>query len=282
MGKWIILFLSIGIFTLPGCTYSQGTVGNCQDKKFRDSLLAFIIDSTAKKERIFYNHKRWQQLCDSVIGICPNTAEAYQLKALPFTKYAAYEHCFSLLDKAVQYDSSAFLPYRAFIKCIFSKDYEGAIIDFEKSELLHKSSGLMDHSYQFFMALCNLELKNYAAAENHFNNDVKIQQASFPGEPPHYNTLLYMGILKYEEKQYESAKSLLLKCLEKYSQHPEANYYLAIVEEKLGNTKAKHEYLQTGKDAYLQGMRLNEDNIFYTNYPKQVTLRDFDRALQKK
>ncbi|MFT3948385.1 MAG: hypothetical protein QM763_15555 [Agriterribacter sp.] len=280
MEKWTILFLSLILSVLSGNCFSQKSY-NCESKHFRDSIVNYYTEVLANTERIYYNDARWQELCDSIIKICPDIAEAYQLKALPFTKYADYEKCFSLLDKAVQYDPVEFLPYRAFIKCIFTKDYEGAIVDFTRSDSLTKNSGLMDHSYQFFMGICNLELKKYDMAEINFKNDADIQHRAFRGEQLHYNSLLYTGIVQLEKGQYREAEKLLLKCLDTYSKHPEANYYLALVEEKLGNEILKHTYLENGREAYIQGLRLNEDNIYYSNYPKQVTLRDFDRALGK-
>ena len=80
-------------------------------------------------------------------------AYLWQQKAMPLFKARKYEAGMIFLDKAVLYDEAEYLDYRAFIKCIFAKTYREAIIDFEKCKEKVGNSYVMDHTYDFHIAL---------------------------------------------------------------------------------------------------------------------------------
>jgi tetratricopeptide (TPR) repeat protein len=282
MEKLLMLFLS-GLSMLPyGCGSSLPVraLPDCTDKRIQDSLLKKYIENGAYKLPHHYNDPAWPLYCDSVMAICPNIASVYQLKALPHIKYGDYEKAFALNNKAVQLDPAGYTAYRGFLKCIFTKDYEGALIDFTTAEQLIPRGIIMDHTYAFYEGLCNLELGNYPQAEQNFKKDIYRQTNGDPGKKPHYNTLLYMGILYYEMNLDTPAKEYLLNCLSVYNQLPEANYYLALIYQRQKNTALQGKYLQAAKEAYSKGYRLNEDNMYYANYPHQVTLYEIEQALE--
>jgi len=170
------------------------------------------------------------------------------------------------------------MAYRGFLKCIFTKDYEGAIIDFQKASRFDAVGYEMDHTYQFYEGLCNLELGNYSDAEDNFRQDIFIQEAGKKNGIPHFNTLLYTGILYYEMKKNTLAKDYLQRCLEVYRQLPEANYYLAMVYGREGNRALQRKYLAIARQSYKEGYRMNEDNLYYANYPHEIKLYEIEQA----
>jgi tetratricopeptide (TPR) repeat protein len=282
MGKLLLLFLSCLFVLLLACgqpTHSKRSA-DCSDKHIQDSLIQKYIDSGAKKLPGAYNNPAWQSYFDSLIAMCPDIAAAYQLKALPYIKNGEYEKAFALNDMAVQLAPEKYTDYRAFLKCIFTKDYEGALVDFQKAEQLIPNGIIMDHTYSFYAGLCNLELGNYERAAQNFKQDIFIQTGGDPGNSIHFNTLLYVGILYYEMKNNGLAKEYLLRCLQAYSKLPEANYYLALVYEREGNETLKRKYLEMAKQAYDQGYRMNEDNLYYANYPHEIKGYEMDEALK--
>jgi tetratricopeptide (TPR) repeat protein len=250
---------------------------DCSSKQVRDSLIKRYIDHGAVGHS--YNGPVWQLYCDSLIAICPSIAIAYQHKAIPYIKDGEYEKAFRLEDKAVQYDTFGYLPYRGFLKCIFTKDYEGALRDFKRAAELTPNGVEMDHTYFFYKGLCHLELGDFSAAKADFKQDIFLQRGNDTAGLVHYNTLLYLGILYYCMKEYDSAETCLLKCLAQYDQLPEANYYLALVYKALGDNKLKGDYLLRAKMAISQGYGINEDNVYYANYPRQIKLYEIDREL---
>ena len=283
MAKSITLFLNFLVVT--GFCYCQQTRINsltcdCYNKKVKDSLIEKYLEN---KEMHDYNSTKWQLYCDSIIAICPNIAAAYQLKAILFIKYGDYAKAFPLEDKAVELEPRNFTAYRGFLKCIFTKDYEAAIIDFKNAQILTPNNYEMDHTYFFYEGLCNLELGNYSMAKENFTQDVIIESGGSKTNESHihFNTFLYMGILYYEMNNNVKAKENLLKCLAMYKQLPDANYYLAMIYKRERNSELRDKYLQIAKQSKLQGYGLNEDNVYYSYYPHQITLYEIDKELQK-
>ncbi|MET0638098.1 MAG: tetratricopeptide repeat protein [Chitinophagaceae bacterium] len=280
MEKLSILFLSCLIISFSACSQNPVTTADCSNNHYRDSLVEHYIRNGAEKLPDSYNNPRWGLYCDSVLMVCPNTAEAYQLKAIPSLKGGDYETAFRLNDKAVELEPRNYLDYRAFLKCIFTKDYNGSITDFKEAEKLSPKGGLMDHSYSFFIGLCYMELGRYQDAEEYFKKDITMQTGGDSLQLPHFNSLFYTGLLYYRMSQFSKAKKYLEDCVGVYEQHPEANYYLAMIAGQEGNKAQKIRYLDIAKKALRNGYRLNEDNIYYANYPGQITIHEISNALQ--
>ena len=285
MGKSSILFLSLLLIILAGCNSSPGVVRaqvDCNNSHIKDSIIKRFIDNGAEKLPNGYNNPAWGSWFDSVIACCPDIAVAYQLKAIPYIKNGEYEKAFALNNKAVELDPQGYTAYRGFLKCIFTKDYEGAITDFQKAQQLTPNGGEMDHTYKFYEGLCNLELGNYPKAEQNFYADILIQTGGDKKARPHFNTLLYVGILYYEMHNYRKSKEYLQQCLGVYEQLPEANYYLAMVYKQENNRVLKNKYLQTARQSIIDGYTMSEDNLYYAYYPHQVTLYEVEQELGNK
>jgi tetratricopeptide (TPR) repeat protein len=255
---------------------------DCNNSHIKDSIINRFIDNGAEKLPNGYNNPAWGSWFDSVIAFCPDIAVAYQLKAIPYIKNGEYAKAFALNNKAVELDPQGYTAYRGFLKCIFTKDYEGAIIDFQKAQQLTPNGGEMDHTYKFYEGLCNLELGNYSKAEENFYADILIQTGGDKKTRPHFNTLLYVGILYYEMNNYRKSKEYLQQCLGVYEQLPEANYYLAMVYKQENNRALKNKYLQTAKQSITDGYTMSEDNLYYAYYPHQVTLYEVEQELENK
>ncbi len=280
MERSLILFLSLMIVSFCCCQTIQQTPGKCDclDRKVQDSLITEYLDK-AEALPDMYNNPLWLSYCDSLISICPNIAFAYQHKAVPYLKNGEYEKAFTLIDKAVELDPQRWMSYRGFCKCIFTKDYEGAIVDFQKAQQLFPGAYEMDHSYFFWQAVSYLELKNHPEAEKNFKQDMFIETNGDTTKNAHFNSLFYFGVLYYEMKRYDLAKEYLLKCLAQYKQHPIANYYLAMIYKEEKNYRLEKIYLQKAKDALDQGYGINEDNAYYANFPHQIRLYEVEQAM---
>ena len=281
MGKSLLLFLSLLAVAHAGSgqTSTKATPAmDCNNQPYRDSLVAKYLDRGA--HRFSYMHPSWARYCDSLITKCPNIAEAYQQKAIPLIKGGKYEEAFALEQQAAALDPPKWLAYVGFLKCIFTKDYDGALADFQQARRLKPNGREMDHTYPFFEGLCNLEMGQYKRAEKSFNQDMALQRGASGTGEIHFNTLFYVGTLYLEMKKYELATSYLTKCLLAYPQHPDANYYLALTYRAQGNAALTTKHLLVAQRALLSGYRLNEDNIFYANYPHQITEYEVQQALQ--
>lgn len=282
MGKSWPLFLSLlALARLGHCQQPAATnvpAGDCGSKAYQDTLIARYLDRGA--DRVGALSLQWGQYCDSLIAACPNIAYAYQQKAMPLIICGEYAKAFPLVDKAVALDANRWLAYRGFLKCIFTKDYTGALADFQRVAKLKPNGREQDHTYSFFEGTCELELGHYQRAEAAFARDMALQRGADGQGEIHFNTLFYAGVVAARRKQYAQGQAYLQQCLKAYSQHPEANYYLALLYQTQGQTALARQHLEAAQRALIGGYRLNEDNIFYANHPEQITEYEVTQALR--
>ncbi len=262
--------------TLCFQSYTFAQTDICANKAIRDSLITRYLDKGA--HRYGYTHPKWEIYCDSLISICPGIAEAYREKAIPYIKYGDFEKAMTLKDKAVELDPDKWIDYRAFLKCIFTKDYEGALADFKLAKQYHPEASVMDHFYPFYEGLCYLEMGQYKDAEKNLKQDIGLQK-KYKSKGIHFNTLFYMGVVHYEMKNYNSAKKYLIECLKSYNQFPDANFYLSLIylHEKKPSLALKH--LELAKNAFENGYMFIEDNVYYCNYPHQISMYEVEQAI---
>lgn len=268
--KSLILFLNIIFITFSG--YCQSPA-DCNSKIVQDSLLEVY---SKKAWKYGYNHPQWETSWDSLIVICPNIARAYQEKAIPYLKSGDYAKAFELEDKAVELDPESWIAYRGFLHCIFTKNYQKALIDFDRAEKIVPNASVMDHTYSFFCGLSYLELGEFDKAEQSFLKDIAQQKKRGGNNDIHFNSLLYLGIVYLEMKEFDKAEKTLKDCLNYYAQLPEGNYYLGMTLKSTNNPAAKL-YFEKANEYFQQGYKINEDNEAYVNYPRQISLVEIEK-----
>ncbi len=213
--------------------------------------------------------REWQTCLDSAIVKKPKYSYLYQQKAMPFIKSGDYYNAIKNLDKAVRIDQK-YLDYRAFIKLFFLRDYDGAIEDFKQANRLFPDSYIMDHDYNFYLALAFLMKKELDISDYYFSKSFELE-FSHGFDWVHYLNYYYYSILKFEMNENDLAFGAINSCLKLYRDFPDALYWKAKILMKLDkNEKA----LEVSEKAFLylkQGNTNNEDNERYVNYPYQIS-----------
>jgi tetratricopeptide (TPR) repeat protein len=153
------------------------------------------------------------------------------------------------------------------------KNYEKAIADLEKAEVLTPNAFTMDHTFSFFIALSHMELGNYADAEKYFLKDITQQRRGEGHNDLHFNSLFYFGVLYYLMNEFDQAEKRLNECLQLYEMHPMANYYMGMTMKITGNPR-QYIYFEKAQQAMQDGYALNEPNLRFARFPRQVTLED--------
>lgn len=233
-----------------------------------DSIIKKYVTNCAERFNYRYQMKEWQHCLNMGLEQDSTVAYLWQQKAMPYFKFRKYEVGMKYLDKAVFHDPKNWLSYRAFIKCVFAKTYKEAIKDFDLCIKMDGNNYVQDHTYQFYRALCYLQLNEFKKAETIFNQDIKEQELEW-GEA-HFLDLFYYAISKYEQNKWEEAIIEFNKSLQQYKQFSEAKYYKALCLRKLGKTEEYKVLMKAYKLDKNNGYSISESNEVYEPYPYQI------------
>ena len=224
--------------------------------------------------------KEYRYWLDSAIVGYPNDAELWREVATSFFKAGEYGPAMRYINKAVELDPKQWLGYRAFMKCIFMKDYAPAIEDFKQALDLKNNYYEMDHTYHFYIAISYLKLNQLDSADYHIAQSLKLQMPNGQGSGHHLDWF-YWGLIKHRKKQHKKAIEYYDKALTQYENFPDAMYYKALVLLKTGEKQAAKVLLENAQKSLKKGYKLNEDNEYYVNYPYQITPNEVNELLQK-
>lgn len=232
-------------------------------------IIETYVEQCAHQYSYVYNHQQYQKCLDQAIQEDPQISYVWQQKAMPYFKARKYEVGMRYLDKAVKINKARYLSYRGFINCIFVKDYESAIRDFEEIKSMVGNSFEMDHSYNFYIALSHLQLNNFKEAEKLFKKEIDDQISEWGAEEYHHLLMFYYGISLYEQQKFKAAISALDKTLKKYPNFSDAMFYKSICLYQQGNPEFKT-LAEKARENGKAGNTINEDNAIYETYPYQI------------
>jgi tetratricopeptide (TPR) repeat protein len=233
----------------------------------QDSIVTKYLKRGAWKHSYF--NKEWEQYI--VQGLAEDSTIAYlwQQRSMPYFKQHKYDIGMRYLNKAVAIDQS-WAGYRAYLQCIFVKDYPQALADLEACNKQQPGGYVMDHPYDFYMALCHLQLNEYTEALSILNRLVEQTILSKGNEWVHPNDLYYMGCAYYELGKYTEAIESFDKAIELYPHFADAKYYKGkCYAQQHEDTLSKAAFTDADED-FAKGYTINEDNIIYEYYPYQV------------
>lgn len=237
--------------------------------KVQDAIIEEFSTNCADKINYRTNMTDYQNCLDQGLKKDSTIAYLWQQKAMPYYKARKYEVGLPFLNKAVKYNAARQQPYRAFMKCIFAKQYKDAIADFEDCKKKFGNGYVMDHSYDFYIGISYLQLNEYQKAHQYlksYNDDIYLNRQKLE----HPTALFYLGIAEYELKNYALAIIQFDKAIKIYPEFSDAKYYKIVCNLFLGNTENKEKLFQEAKDNAKNGFKLNEDNTIYETYPYQI------------
>lgn len=213
-----------------------------------------------------------QLILDSILEIKPDSAYFWQQKAMPLYKARKYSLGKPYLAKAVTYNPERWLPYSAFMKCLFSKEYKESIDEFLEVKKKFGEGYVMDHTYNFYLGLNYLQLNEFEKAKEFLEKSKGQQFKDFPNDPPHeachYMDWFYLGVVSMELKKFEEAVESFDKALMVYENFADALYYKASCHYALGDLKKARAFLRQAKKE--SDNTINEDQVVYEVYPYQV------------
>lgn len=253
------LFSAIIFLLLFHSSFSQGLS--------RDSIISKYLRHGAWKYS--YMSRQWDSCIAAGIGEDSTVAYLWQQRAMPLFKKRKYEAGMAYVDKAVQYDST-WQDYRAFIKCIFAKTYKDALQDFQDCKRKGLGVYVMDHSYDFYIALCYLQLNQYEQALSILKKDIDYVTAHRSEDAVSHLDVFYLGVIYYELRQFDNAIAAFDRALRKYPNFSDAKYYKALCLLEQGAKEKALVLIKEAKADHDNGYTINEDSSFYEPYPYQV------------
>ncbi|AZA77312.1 hypothetical protein EG347_07230 [Chryseobacterium sp. G0186] len=258
-----ILFL---LACFPIIMFSQS---NTMTKDLNDAQKKVFLNLIKEDSKVSIFSVQHQQYLDSILAILPKEAFFWQQKAMPLFKQKKYELGMTYLDKAVELDkTNHYKEYRAFIKCLFQKDYVSSLNEFKELSKENEAGAVMDHPYGFWMALCCLQLNQFDLSRQYMEKAVLFGRKYNVVNP---YEMLYLGIIEYETGNYSNAVEYLDISLKHYKNFADAEYYKALSLNKLNKgLEAKTLFLKSKKD-FEAGITFNEGNSLYEAFPYQVS-----------
>ena len=267
---YLCLQLCYLLFCLIACNGQEnpGVSVLIKDETHQDSIIEEYLKNGAWKHHLY--SREWQKKIDEGLQQDSTIAYLWQQKAMPLFKQGKYELGMIYIDKAVLYDPDRWQDYRAFIKCIFAKTYRAALLDFEACKARMGNSYVMDHSYNFYIALCHLMLNEFEKAEVILAAEIEMMKKEKGEEWLHYLDLFYYGIALYEQRRYEEAILIFDRSLNLYPQFSDGQYYKAMCLNRLGNKEEAYPLFDLAKANAAAGYTMTEDNVIYERYPYQI------------
>ena len=240
---------------------------DAQNASIRDSILA---DSFFKKSFQYplYSQQH-QRALDTALLYDPTNAYYWQQKSMPLSKMKKYELAMPYLDSAVKYDATLhWREYRAFIKCIFQKNYRDAIQDFQFVKRNNENGNVMDHSFNFYIGLSYLQLEQFDSSVKYIRKSIDFWEKSW--KMGHYLEYLFLGITYIEKSDYPHAHQYLDSAIRYYPQFSDAKYYKAMTYRHQNDRENYTRWISDAKNDFEKGFTINEDNVIYEEYPYQV------------
>ncbi|UPT71951.1 MAG: tetratricopeptide repeat protein [Flavobacterium sp. JAD_PAG50586_2] len=255
----------LSLFVLLSMASSFGQENKTKEQ---EKIIEEYLTNCAQKYNYTIQMAEWQNCLDEGLKKDSTIAYLWQQKAMPYFKARKYEIGMPFLDKAVQYNAERWQPYRGFMKCIFSKSYKDAIADLEDCKKKFGNGYVMDHSYDFYIAISYLQLDEFTKAETYLENYVDEMFQKRQGLE-HPTALFYLGIAKYELEKYDEAIAIFKRTLKLYPNFSDAKFYMGICMARVGKSDEAETLLKEAKEDYKSGYTLNEDNTIYETYPYQ-------------
>ncbi|MCI3937470.1 hypothetical protein MQX03_09665 [Chryseobacterium aahli] len=166
-----------------------------------------------------------QEGFDKAIELCPNFANSYMEKSVPYLKRGDFISWKALIDKAVNLDPAKYLGYRGWCRYQFLRDYKGAIADIEALEKIYPTGYLGysangDYELHIAKAICYSALGQKDKAISIIENQLAKKEHNVGLFDYYQLGVTYFELSKYDKalenfekqsKQYDFAENIYFK-----------------------------------------------------------------------
>jgi len=183
---------------------------------------------------------------EAAIELDQDNSDAWMERSVSLNKAGDFNQGFEYLDKAVVLDPQKHLGYRGWIRLRKMRDYDKALIDFDRLDSL--TPNVVDAPWgediDFLRGECHFGNKDYLKAIKFFNRSVKNQDEDWAD----VHTFVYLGLCEYELGNYEKAVSEFKRALAQSESVCEAHFGLAKTYRELGNFELEKIHIEKAED----------------------------------
>lgn len=231
------------------------------------------IKSDREKSNFFVNIHDFE----TAIEYDQNNSDAWMELSVTYNKAGDFKKGFEYLDKAVELNPSLHLGYRGWIRLRKMRDYDKALIDFDRLDSL--TPNVVDAPWgediDFLRGECYFGKKDYQKTIELFNRNIKNQKEDWAD----IQSFVYLGLCEYELGNYKKAIAEFQRAVKQFEHIPESYFGMAKAYHKLGEIeKAKENILKAEKSIHYK-----RDDV-YNEYLNEIYLSeilDFKLQLDK-
>lgn len=214
---------------------------------------------------------------DSALEYDQDNSDAWMERSVGWNKAGDFNKGFKYLNKAVELEPAKHLGYRGWIRLRKMRDYDKALIDFDRLDSL--TPNVVDAPWgediDFVRGECHFGNKDYQKAIEAFNKSVKNQKEDWAD----IHTFVYLGLCEFKLGNYEKAISEFNRALAQSENICEAHFGLAKTYQKLGNSSLVLKHIEKAENTFVY-----KRDDYYNEYLNEIYLSeiiDFKKSVRK-
>lgn len=229
---------------------------------------------TEKATEVYSGSAVFQEHLLAAIALCPEFHHAYFELSVNYAKRGLMQEWKALIDKAVELSPTDHLGWRGWYHWFFMNNYEEAIADIERLDLLTDfdlgTTGDGLYHLNILKALCHKQLGNVGRA-------LTIMTACIAGDEYYQGSYdyLHLGVLYLENKEPTKALAAF-ENQNAYNEISEGYFYSAQAYVALGRFEKAHDLFREALEKYDQGITMHDP---YRQLIDEIYRVDIEEAL---
>ena len=208
-----------------------------------------------------------EKLSNKIENFKLQNSKEYMEYSVHLNKAGDFENGFKYLDKAVELDPKLHLGYRGWIRLRKMRDYDKALIDFDRLDSLTPNfvDAPWGEDIDFLRGECYFGKKEYSKAIKLFNRHIKNQKEGWAD----IYSFVYLGLCEYELGNYRKAITEFKRALNQFEYTPESYFGIAKAHFKLGEFEIAKEYLTKAE----KNIHFKRDDV-YNEFLNEIYLSE--------
>lgn len=229
--------------------------------------VAVVVVAFGFSVYVFFWNKEGKELSHKIENFESLDSKEYMAYSIHLNKAGDFENGFKYLNKAVELNPKLHLGYRGWIRLRKMRDYDKALIDFNRLDSLTPNfvDAPWGENIDFLRGECYFGKKDYPKAIEFFNSNIKNQKEDWAD----IHSFVYLGLCEYELENYEKSIREFQRALKQTEYVPESYFGMAKAYLKLGEVeKAKENIIKAENNIYYK-----RDDV-YNEFLNEIYLSD--------